>query len=322
VAGKICLAGLGAPDKIFCVLMSPWYASQTRTINFEKNTPFVFTSKLADSLIQKEIKFFEEEQMAYMQDKNDIGLIDLKNMKVVLDGSVISEPLNRKIKGLEMSLFISMSSKLVLKKIEETISRHFHCKNLKYSSFVVASFSVARDMFAHQDNFLLVDIGGEVTDISVVKKDILCDSISFPMGNNYMVRGISSALGCTIDEAKSYLSLYKDKHMIESIGKKFEPIISKLKTDWLKKFQESLAGLTNGLPVSSNIFLTMDKNLADFFSEIIKSKQFNQYSLTESKFKIVFLSAQTLHGLATFGENTIRDPFLTIESVYINRFLS
>src|SRR4051812_24493075 len=51
IAGKIYDTGLGAPKKIFCVLSSPWYASQTRTINFKKNTPFVFTEKLADELL-------------------------------------------------------------------------------------------------------------------------------------------------------------------------------------------------------------------------------------------------------------------------------
>ena len=61
VASKISTQGLGAPKKIFCVLSSPWYASQTRAIVLKKNAPFIFNSKLADSLIEKEIKLFEDE---------------------------------------------------------------------------------------------------------------------------------------------------------------------------------------------------------------------------------------------------------------------
>ena len=60
VASKISTQGLGAPKKIFCVLSSPWYASQTRAIVLKKNAPFIFNSKLADSLIEKEIKLFED----------------------------------------------------------------------------------------------------------------------------------------------------------------------------------------------------------------------------------------------------------------------
>jgi len=321
VAGKICLAGLGAPDKIFCTLLSPWYASQVRTINFDKNTPFTFTSKFADNLVQNEIKLFEDEYATNKEDRNDINLIELKNMKVLLNGYDMPDPLGQKAKELEMTLFVSMSSEQILNKIKETVGRHFHSKKMKFISFVLASFSVVREMFAHQDNFLLVDVGGEITDISMIKKDILCNSISFPVGSNYMTRKVAGALNCTLDEARSYISLYKDKHMIESIGRKFEPIMHKLKTDWLKNFQESLAALANNLAVSSTIFLTVDKNLVDFFSEIIKSEEFNQYHLTDSKFKIVFLGTQTLHGMATFEESVIRDSFLTLESIYINRFL-
>jgi hypothetical protein len=67
----------------------------------------------------------------------------------------------------------------------------------------------------------------------------------------------------------------------------------------------------------------VDKSLSDFFSELIKKEEFSQYGLSETKFKTAFLGAQTLQGLAVFGENIDRDPFLTIQSIYINnRFLS
>ena len=67
--------------------------------------------------------------------------------------------------------------------------------------------------------------------------------------------------------------------------------------------------------------MSLQKNLADFFTETIKSEQFNQYTLTESKFKVVFLGNQTLNDTVSFKENVIRDSFLMIETVYINRFL-
>jgi hypothetical protein len=38
VVNKIYMSKLGSPQKVFCVLSSPWYASQTRIIKFEKET--------------------------------------------------------------------------------------------------------------------------------------------------------------------------------------------------------------------------------------------------------------------------------------------
>ena len=67
--------------------------------------------------------------------------------------------------------------------------------------------------------------------------------------------------------------------------------------------------------------MTIDREMADFFTQIIKSEQFSQYSLTESKFEVIVLNTELLYGTAIFKENIIREPFLIIDSVYINRFL-
>ena len=322
VASRICLSGVGRLSKIFCVLSSPWYASQTRTIKLEKNVPFLFTSKLADELIKKEINLFEEENLTkFSHTDNKVRMIEFKNMKTILNGYTTPDPLNKKINKLEIVIFISMSGEQILKKIEDTISRHFHSTEIKFSSFVMMSFAVARDMFVEQENFLLVDIGGEITDISIIKKDILGNSISYPLGRNFMIRNVADDLDCTLGEARALISLYKDGHAVKSIEKKLEKIINKLKMEWLKKFQESLVGISDDISVPSTIFITVDQDLTEFFSEIIKNEQFNQYTLTESKFRIIFLDAETLHGITAFKENIDRDAFLIIESIYINRFI-
>jgi hypothetical protein len=322
VANKICLTGLGAPKKVFCVLASPWYASQTRTIIFKKNTPFIFNQKLADTLLQKDIKLFEEESSKkYIDSKNRILPIELKTMQIILNGYSVSEPLDQKATELEMTVFISMSGEQVLERIKDIIGKHFYSRNIKFSSFAMASFAVVRDLFHDQDNFLLMDIGGEVTDISMIKKDILRSSISFSLGKNFLIRGIASTLDCSINEAISYISLYKNGHIADSSLVKIEPIINKLKMEWLTKFQESLVNLSNDISIPATIFLTVDQDLADFFTETIKSEQFNQYTLTESKFQIILLGNQTLEEIVSFKSGTLRDSFLTIDSIYINRFI-
>ena len=320
VANKICMLGLGKPKNTFCFLSSLFYISQTRTIKLEKNTPFIFTSKLADSLIKKEVNLFEEEySIKDIYSTQKFRPIELKNMKTMLNGYVVDNPLNQKIRELEMNVFISISPEEIIKKIEYTIGRYFNPQEIKFSSFAFASFSTARDLFSHHESFILIDIGGEITDISVVKKDVLSDSISFPMGYNFIIREFSNALNCTLDEAKSLVSLYKDGHMEDEINEKFGPIINKIKVEWRKKFEESLFNISNDISIPSNIFLTADKDFEVLFKEIIKTEEHNQYSLTREKFKIISLNTRELHGLVIFNENVNRDSFITLESIYINR---
>jgi hypothetical protein len=322
VAKKISLSGLGAPKKIYCVLASPWYTSQTRTIALEKNNEFIFTSKLADSLIKKEVSRFQEEHMEkYATLGKEMRLIEFKNMKTSLNGYVMENPLDKRAKKLEMVFFLSMSPEYILRKMEEIIGRHLRLRDIVFSSFVFASFTVSRDMFIQRENFMLIDIGSEVTDISMIKKEILKEAISFPYGKNFILRKLTDILGKTPDQAESLFALYKENHAEKKLSDNIDKALAVIGAEWLKKFQEALVKLSNDISIPSTIFLTTDDDVADWFVETIKNEQFNQYTLTESKFKLIIINAAMLHGIAIFKEAVARDRFIIIEAIYIDRFL-
>lgn len=323
VAGDALLSGLGAPARVFCVLSSPWYVSETRTISWKRNSQFVFTEKLADELTQKEIKLFGDEYLAKYQGSDEaVRPIELKNIKTMLNGYEARSPIGLKAKELEMIIFISVSGEKMLRSIEEAISRHFRFDTIKFSSFAMASFTVARDLYAKEKDFLLVDIGGEITEIFMTKKNTLGESISFPLGRNFLTRGVSKNLGSTLDEAASLISLWKDGHAEAGVAKKIGSAVGGLKALWLKSLEESLAHISKDISIPSSIYIIVDKDMVEFFRDIIRSEQFSQYTLTESKFDVTFLGPELLHELAEWKEETGREPSLIMDSIYINRFLT
>ncbi|MEX2052514.1 MAG: hypothetical protein WD991_02360 [Candidatus Paceibacterota bacterium] len=323
VADKALKAGLGAPSKIFCVLSSSWYVSQTRVVRLEKNTPFIFTSKFADSLIAREVALFEEEYIKeYSDTEHHFRPIELKNIKTTLNGYETIEPLAQSVKELQMDIFISMSEERVLQAFEKSIKTHFHHREIKFTSFVMTSFVAVRDMYVHQDNFLLMDIGGEVTDITMVKKNVLRESVSYPIGHNAVIRALSKSLGVGPNEAHTLFSLYQEGHAAETVVKKLEVALKDIKVEWLKNFQSTLANLSNDISVPAAIFLAVNAPYEEFFADIIRNEQFNQYTLTNSKFQIIFLNTRSLHGAAIYEESVVRDPFLILDAIYINRFLN
>src|SRR3989344_5279639 len=82
VLDKISNKKVGTPSRIFCVFGAPWHVSQTRIIKLSKDTPFVFTEKLADELTQKEIALVEAEyREKYKEMSGTLRPIELKNVK-------------------------------------------------------------------------------------------------------------------------------------------------------------------------------------------------------------------------------------------------
>ncbi|MEK7563988.1 MAG: hypothetical protein AAB510_00250 [Patescibacteria group bacterium] len=320
VVGRIIVKGLGAPDKIFCVLSLPWYISESRVVSLKKDTPFLFTPKVADSLIEQEVALVKEKYLKMYTDIGDsLRSIELKNVKITMNGYEVSNPINKHAKEVEMNLFISLSAEKICKKIEETIATHFSSRQIKFSPFSMAAFSVVRDIFS---DFLVINIGGEITDISMVKGSTLRESISFPIGTNSMTRGVASSMKCTLDEARSFVSIFKDSHASPSLIATLEPIMKKLKAEWLVKFQESLANISNDISVPALLYITIDSDLEELFRELITTEQFNQYTLTESKFQLVFLNIETLRNFIVFERDVPFNSYLVIDAIYINHFLT
>ncbi len=193
-------------------------------------------------------------------------------MSVKLNGYNVKNPVGKKTKDLEMPIFVSLSEEIFIKEVERVINASFHFKSIKFSSFLMSSFAVARDMFINQDKFLLINIGGEITDISMIKKDILKDNASFPMGVNFLIRGLVKDLKVDSKEARSLLHLYKDDHATLNTNQKLSQVIEPLKKTWLKNFQETLNNLSHDISIPSTVFITVDQNLAEFFSQIIRNR--------------------------------------------------
>lgn len=320
VVARMCLKGIGKPDRVFCVLSSPWFHSEHRIIKYSQDEDFVFTDKLVNGLIDKEVSSLIEKYNQNSQPENVVP-IEMKTMNVLLNDYEVDKPHDKQAKNLTLNIMFSLTEKDFLDKVEEEIQKHFIYKNIKFSSFLVSSFVVARDMFTNYDKFLLINIGGEVTELSLIKNKIIKSNLSMPIGCNFAMRTLAKELNVSIKEAYNYFLLYKDSHASHVFEQKVEDVFLKLKNEWLKQFQESINNLSTDISLPSVVFITVDQALVSFFSEIIKEDKLNQLLLTEDKFKIVFLTEEALSHIVNFENNSKKDSFLIINSVYINNFL-
>ena len=321
VLSKVHKISLGSPIRIFCVISSPWHISETRVINFNKNTPFVFTSLFADNLIQKEMILLKEEHLNKYRD-NTSRFFEMKNMKVSLNGYHILNPINQKAKEVEMNMFVSFSPVNILTQIEDKIEHYFTNRDIKFSSFVLPVFTLVRDFYVNKDAFMLVDIGGEVSEIYLAKEHVLENSGSFPLGINFMIRELSLALKCSFEEARTHLSMFKDGHMDRVTLLKINPITNELKKNWLKNFELALSNISKGTSLPSCIYLLVEKDFQDFFIQLIKSETFSQQYLTNSKFKIIPFDASIFYKMVEHKKGVDFDTNLAIDAIYINRFLN
>ncbi len=296
--GEVFALHMPAPDKIFCLLSSPWYVSEIRKIKMAKNVPFVFTAKLADELLRKEAELLESRYMAEYGNRSGEGMepIELKTMRTLLNGYAAASPLGKKAKELEVSVYISAAPSDILEKMRSAVNGYFHNPSLKFMSSCFASFSATRDLFSEND-YLLVEIGGETTDLSMVKKGELSGFLSFPIGSGFLSRHLARNFGSSRIEAASLVSLHVRGHAERLLGRRMAPALKGAGDAWLSEFERALSDISDDVAAPSSVVVVTDPRYSGFFQRAIGREQSHQYDWSESKFKTVFFSKEALHSL-------------------------
>lgn len=311
----IAEARLAPPDRVAVYFSSPWYASQVRSAKMSRPTSFVVTKALIDDMIARELKAFEEEQISQKAGTADeLRAIDSKIMQVKLNEYPHTDPIGISTRELELSIFISVAPLHILKAFESVIERTYHAP-ITFSSFLLASFLVTRDFFSNVHSYVLVDVGGEVSDVTLVREGTIFQSVSFPHGCNFVLRKLSSGLGRSTAEAVSICTLYVDNKLEDTVRSQCESILKDVKSTWSQSFQKALYSVSNDLSIPDTILLSVGTNIAPWFIDNIRHEEFHQYTRVEKDFKVIVLNTELFHDLLVFDPFVERNPFTMIETL-------
>jgi hypothetical protein len=321
VLDRIAKLALPLPDAIAVYLASPWYASQVRMAKTSRPAPFVVSRSVVEDIISRELKAFEEEERtARYAGGEALVPLETKTVQVRLNGYVSADPIGKTARELELALFVSVAPERVVTEITEIIERRYSHQKPVFSSFLAASFLLLRDAFPHQGDFLLVDVGGELTDVSIIRDGALLQSVSFPKGRNLIVRALANGLGRSFAESVSICSLYVEGKVEESVRDSCEKILTQVKDDWLADFQKALFSISNELSIPDTVLLTSHDDVAAWFVETIRREEFHQYTLTEKEFKVILLDATFFKDKLSFAPGVTRDPFIMIDALGVSEY--
>lgn len=310
-------------ERAFCILASPWYASQTRKLRYSQPAPFVVTQKVLDKLIEKETDLFRSSKLFA---RSKVGatppeIMEVKNIQIKLNGYEVRNPFKKHTSLVEIALYISMIPSNIKKSIDNSIVKFWHVPRVSFSSFSFTAFDVIRDIFVDEKSFLFMDVSGEVTDISLVKDGVLEESISFPAGRNMLLRAIINALKTTPDGAVSELLLATQGDSHREHADAIRGVLENAKKEWLSFFDASLAQLSAEFPIPRTIFYTADDDVTLHFDEALRAANFPGASADDTALSVRALSNAFLSKFVQVLEPSFQDPFLTIETIHANKFI-
>lgn len=177
----------GGIDRVLCVLSSPWYISQTKVFDINKDKSFKITDDLLNDLIQEAKKSHGKDAV---QVEGNPVFIEESIIQSKINGYPVDDSSGHETDHLDITIYTAIMSLDVHERIKKMINKVFNVDDFIFKSFTSASYGVIRDLFQKEKNFLLVDVSGEMTNVSVIHDTVLHDSASFPIGHNFYTRSI------------------------------------------------------------------------------------------------------------------------------------
>jgi hypothetical protein len=310
---------VGVPEKIICVLASPWYLSETRVIKMARDKSFLFTDRIADELLQKEITGLNDLYLnKYGGIKSAPEMIEHHISGVSLNGYIVDDPIGKRSKSIEMNMIISLSPKTCLDKIREVLMKTFPHLKVEFSSFMVDSYLAVRDRYAASDSYLLLDVGGEVTDVAIISKGGLKASLSFPFGKKEFFKYICTKMEIELRDAKELFKLFSNDTLAVKRRKKAVPLFESIAQSWSEAFRRCISTLPHTLTLPGNIFLTADNDIQKWFQTVLETDEFIQSISTGRKATVTTLEGPEFLSMCAVKDG-LCDPFLMIEAIAITK---
>lgn len=315
-------------NRAFCFISSPWNVSQTKVIKMNKPEAFTVSEELMKSMVEGEVsEFLNFEKGEYaniLGTDNEVEIIDKKIVQIRLNGYRTNNPYKKKVKNVEAFLLMSLASKNVVDSIQKSIEKVLHTEEFYIQSFTLASFLSLRDMFRSEDDFVFLDVSGELTDISFIKDDVILETQSFPVGRNAFIREVMKDFKITHKGAVSLLNAYKEGKIDKTTSVKLKEIIDKIKKDWVKFLEDGMFILSRGSILPRTIFIMADDDVNWIFRDVIKKEKFTKlifpgYNKTSNP---ILMNCGKVNDFCDFGSKTESDVFLGIESVFIDRLFN
>lgn len=236
-----------SPLSIHFILYSPWFTSNISVIS--QSEPVILDEK------------FVSQKLGQVQTNKKLKVLENQIIKIQANGYRLERLTETKTSNVYLQIYSSYISGEIQNLLTKVVQKYFPLKNtLHYTtSPLLISDSIKRFM-VKEDNITFLNIGGEITEIGIIKDDALDYFTTFPVGIHDFLRGIQSNV-----KTYDYDLLYQKEIQvkIEKNKKQFEL----LKKTWQEQVDNSLK--TFGGNVPNKIIIITDQKAQCFFTDLL-----------------------------------------------------
>lgn len=307
---------------IFVFLSSPYFITQTKEIVWQSKEKRVLDDKFIKNLADQVAEdFIRANGSLYPEILNDQTiLIENESMKVVLDGYPSDSPVGKKADKVEISQFVSIGSQALLSYFANLVNGYFPRTPIKIQTFSFAAYSIFADLIGSQEDFLLIEAGGDITDILVVCNGVLAEHRTFPFGKRQILKKLAESANTVPAEAQTLLDSLTDENSNASLRARAEKAFEPVFEEWASFFKKALEQIAENVFVPTRAYLIGNAKGDKLFKEKIEKINLSQLLLsTANNLSVGFVEKDIFTYEAMNGPGQVTNTFILVEALFCDK---
>ena len=196
------------PHSAIIVFSSPWYFSEVRQFSHASESPIEITEKLLNTFMSEEEERFRAASFErFRVAADEVTILEPERMRITLNGYPTDVIVGKRATTIEAFLYLSAVFGRALDDVKTLLSDH-GIRLAKVQTSPMAFYTTAVEIGVADEGRVVIDIGGEITEVSLIKNGILYDSVSYARGLNFVARRLAEALSLDAEAAIAYLQNY------------------------------------------------------------------------------------------------------------------
>ncbi|PIR69894.1 MAG: hypothetical protein COU47_00450 [Candidatus Niyogibacteria bacterium CG10_big_fil_rev_8_21_14_0_10_46_36] len=281
---------------VHVLLSSPWYFSQTRIVNISNKEPFVAEkSFLKENINEEKERFIQDARKQFSFPAEDYAIIEMSFMKILMNGYEVNDFLNKKAHEVSLDMYMSLSLKSFIDHLTHVLETHFAPEDITFYTSPFIFFRTLKQLWEDEEGkvafnidagVLAVEIGGEITDVTVIRKGIIEETFSFGKGLHFIIRRLASALGVPPKDAISLFHAWAQGKVEASKEKKIASIIEEGIGEWKSLLEKVLKDASSRALLPKTVAFLGEGAVYDGFVKAFSDESFKEYVLQDKPFDI------------------------------------
>lgn len=261
------------PERYSLVLPAPLFVAVSKTLSQTNEQAFPFDQgKLQSLLSQSAAEYLQQEAPLFPALAPDANvLIENKLMSLAINGYPVATASRQNIKTYRAKQYLSLGSKKALTRLADAVSATTQINQVEFQTFPLAAYQALDYLLQDIPNdYLILDVGGELTDLVAVHNRHFSTHFSFPYGLNFLLKKIAGESKTSLSEAGATLRLYYEGKLESVARDRLTDLLLTERKLWLDYFLQALKKIGEQTFIFPHIYLLGDDYANFFFREFLR----------------------------------------------------